>query len=64
MIFFVAEIIAYVSRYMTLMPDDVIATATPPGVGMGMRPEPVYLQSGGVVEFGIDGLGRQRQCVA
>lgn len=64
MIFSVAEVIAYVSRYMTLMPGDVIATGTPPGVGMGMRPEPVYLRSGDVVELGIDGLGRQRQCVA
>ncbi|MFS3137342.1 fumarylacetoacetate hydrolase family protein [Gluconacetobacter sacchari] len=64
MIFSVAEIVAYVSRYMTLMPGDVIATGTPPGVGMGMRPEPVYLQSGDVVELGIDGLGRQRQRVA
>jgi len=64
MIFSVAEIVAYVSHYMTLMPGDVIATGTPPGVGMGMRPEPVYLQSGDVVELGIDGLGRQRQCVA
>ncbi|CAP54938.1 fumarylacetoacetate hydrolase family protein [Gluconacetobacter diazotrophicus] len=64
MVFSVAEIVAYVSRYMTLMPGDVIATGTPPGVGMGMRPEPVYLRSGDVVELGIEGLGRQRQCVA
>jgi 2,4-didehydro-3-deoxy-L-rhamnonate hydrolase len=63
MVFSVAEIVAYVSRYMTLMPGDVIATGTPPGVGMGMRPEPVYLRSGDVVELGIDGLGRQRQYV-
>ncbi|MCQ9156297.1 fumarylacetoacetate hydrolase family protein [Acidomonas methanolica] len=64
MIFSVAEIVAYVSRYMTLMPGDVIATGTPPGVGMGMRPEPVYLRSGDLVELGIEGLGRQRQYVA
>ncbi|MBO1325778.1 fumarylacetoacetate hydrolase family protein [Acetobacter sp. TBRC 12305] len=63
MIFPVAEIVSYVSRYMTLLPGDVIATGTPPGVGMGMRP-PVYLQAGDVVELGIDGLGRQRQIVA
>lgn len=64
MIFSVAEIVAYVSRYMTLMPGDVIATGTPPGVGMGMRPEPLYLRSGDVVELGIERLGRQRQRVA
>ncbi len=64
MIFSVAEIVAYVSRYMTLTPGDVIATGTPPGVGMGMRPKPVYLRPGDVVELGIEGLGRQRQCVA
>jgi 2-keto-4-pentenoate hydratase/2-oxohepta-3-ene-1,7-dioic acid hydratase in catechol pathway len=64
MIFPVAEIVAYVSRYMTLTPGDVIATGTPPGVGMGMCPEPVYLRPGDVVELGIEGLGRQRQCVA
>jgi 2,4-diketo-3-deoxy-L-fuconate hydrolase len=47
---------------MTLLPGDVIATGTPPGVGMGMKP-PQYLQPGDVVELGIDGLGRQRQRV-
>jgi len=64
MVFSVAAIVAYVSRYMTLMPGDIIATGTPPGVGMGMRPEPIYLKSGDIVELGIDGLGRQRQGVA
>jgi 2-keto-4-pentenoate hydratase/2-oxohepta-3-ene-1,7-dioic acid hydratase in catechol pathway len=47
---------------MTLLPGDVIATGTPPGVGMGMKP-PRYLQAGDVVELGIEGLGRQRQVV-
>ena len=61
MIFPVAEIVSYVSRYMTLMPGDVIATGTPPGVGMGQKPDPVFLKPGDVVELGIDGLGRQRQ---
>ncbi|MFT9015480.1 MAG: fumarylacetoacetate hydrolase family protein [Acetobacter sp.] len=64
MIFPVAEIVSYVSHYMTLLPGDVIATGTPPGVGMGMQPRPVYLRAGDVVELGIDGLGQQRQTVA
>jgi 2-keto-4-pentenoate hydratase/2-oxohepta-3-ene-1,7-dioic acid hydratase in catechol pathway len=64
MIFPVAAIVSYVSRYMTLMPGDVIATGTPPGVGMGMRPDPVYLRAGDIVELGIEGLGKQRQTVS
>jgi len=56
----VAEIISFLSRFMTLLPGDVIATGTPPGVGMGFKP-PVYLQPGDVVELGIEGLGDQRQ---
>ncbi|UJX44489.1 fumarylacetoacetate hydrolase family protein [Xanthobacter sp. YC-JY1] len=63
MIFDVREIIAYCSRYMTLLPGDIIATGTPPGVGMGMKPEPVWLHPGDVVELEIAGLGRQRQQV-
>ena len=60
MVFSVAEIISFLSRFMTLLPGDVIATGTPPGVGMGFKP-PVYLQPGDVVELGIEGLGNQRQ---
>lgn len=60
MIFGVAELIAYCSRLMTLMPGDVITTGTPPGVGMGQKP-PVYLKGGEVVRLGIQGLGEQRQ---
>lgn len=63
MIFTLRQIIAYVSRHMTLMPGDIIATGTPPGVGMAMRPDPVYLASGDVVELGGHGLGKQRQRV-
>jgi 2-keto-4-pentenoate hydratase/2-oxohepta-3-ene-1,7-dioic acid hydratase in catechol pathway len=48
---------------MTLLPGDVIATGTPPGVGFGMKPVPVYLKAGDVVTMGIDGLGAQRQVV-
>jgi 2-keto-4-pentenoate hydratase/2-oxohepta-3-ene-1,7-dioic acid hydratase in catechol pathway len=63
MIFTVAEIIEHLSGLMTLHPGDVISTGTPPGVGMGMKPEPVYLRKGDVMELEIAGLGRQRQTV-
>ena len=61
MIFTVAEIVAYCSQIMTLEPGDIITTGTPPGVGMGQKPEPVYLKPGDVVELGIEKLGSQRQ---
>ncbi|CUJ92121.1 Ureidoglycolate lyase [Shimia thalassica] len=60
MVFSVAHIIAYLSQMMTLHPGDVIATGTPPGVGMGMKP-PVYLKAGDVMDLEIEGLGHQRQ---
>ena len=60
MVFGVAHLVSYISRYMTLMPGDIISSGTPAGVGLGQRP-PTYLQVGDVVELGIDGLGRQRQ---
>jgi 2-keto-4-pentenoate hydratase/2-oxohepta-3-ene-1,7-dioic acid hydratase in catechol pathway len=63
MIFTVAEIIEHLSGLMTLHPGDVISTGTPPGVGMGMKPEPVYLKVGDVMELNIEALGRQRQKV-
>ena len=63
MIFSVAEIIEHLSGLMTLHPGDVINTGTPPGVGMGMKPEPVYLKKGDVMELRIEGLGQQRQKV-
>ncbi len=62
MIFSVAKIISYVSRFMTLMPGDVIATGTPPGVGMGMKP-PQFLAAGDEMHLGIAGLGEQHQKV-
>ena len=62
MVFDVPYLVSYVSRYMTLMPGDVISTGTPPGVGLGQKP-PVYLKPGDVVTLGIDGLGRQQQHV-
>ncbi|MEQ6202840.1 fumarylacetoacetate hydrolase family protein [Sulfitobacter sp. HNIBRBA2951] len=63
MIFTVAEIIEHLSSLMTLHPGDVITTGTPPGVGMGIKPEPVFLKEGDVMELTIDGLGQQRQKV-
>lgn len=63
MIFTVAEIIEHLSGLFTLHPGDVITTGTPPGVGMGMKPEPVYLKEGDVMELTIEGLGEQRQKV-
>ncbi len=63
MIFTVAEIIEHLSGLFTLHPGDVISTGTPPGVGMGMKPEPLYLKEGDVMELEIEGLGRQRQTV-
>lgn len=64
MIFDCAEIVSYVSRFMTLMPGDIIATGTPPGVGMGKKPAPIYLKPGDVMTLGIKGLGTQRQEVS
>jgi 2,4-diketo-3-deoxy-L-fuconate hydrolase len=61
MIFDCAEIVSYASRFMTLMPGDVIATGTPPGVGMGKKPAAIYLKPGDVMTLGIEGLGTQRQ---
>ncbi|WP_299826209.1 fumarylacetoacetate hydrolase family protein [uncultured Roseobacter sp.] len=63
MIFTVAEIIEHLSSLMTLHPGDVITTGTPPGVGMGIKPDPVYLKKGDVMELTIEGLGAQRQTV-
>ena len=63
MIFGIAKLIADVSSYLTLQPGDVITTGTPPGVGLGMKPTPVFLKVGDVVELGIEGLGQQRQTV-
>ena len=63
MIFSVAKLVAYVSYLFTLEPGDVITTGTPPGVGMGIKPNPVFLKNGDVMRVGIDGLGEQRQQV-
>ena len=60
MVFGVAHLISYLSRFMSLHPGDIISTGTPPGVGMGQRP-PIYLRAGNVIRLGIDGLGQQLQ---
>jgi 2-keto-4-pentenoate hydratase/2-oxohepta-3-ene-1,7-dioic acid hydratase in catechol pathway len=61
MVFTVAFLVSYLSRFMSLHPGDVISTGTPPGVGLGQKPEPIYLRAGQVMRLGIDGLGEQRQ---
>jgi len=63
MIFSVRTLVSYISEFMTLNPGDLITTGTPPGVGMGRKPSPVYLKAGDVVELGIAKLGTQRQRV-
>ncbi len=61
LLFNVPFLVSYVSQFMTLLPGDIISTGTPAGVGLGMKPEPVYLKAGDVVELGIDGLGSSKQ---
>jgi len=63
MIFGVAQLVSYVSRFMTLYPGDLITTGTPPGVGLGAKPNPVFLKPGDVMRLGIAGLGEQQQTV-
>jgi 2,4-didehydro-3-deoxy-L-rhamnonate hydrolase len=61
MIFDVATIVSYLSEFMSLLPGDIITTGTPPGVGLGQKPVPVYLKDGDVVRLGIEKLGEQQQ---
>lgn len=61
MIFTIAQIVSYLSQFVTLLPGDIITTGTPPGVGLGQMPEPWYLKAGDVVELGIEKMGQQRQ---
>ena len=63
MVFTVAQLVSYISRFMTLYPGDLISTGTPPGVGMGHKPSPVYLKPGDVMRLSIAGLGEQTQKV-
>jgi 2,4-diketo-3-deoxy-L-fuconate hydrolase len=62
MVFGVAHLISYLSRFMSLQPGDIISTGTPPGVGLGQKP-PIYLRAGNVIRLGVEGLGEQRQTV-
>ena len=61
MIFGVANVVSYLSQFMSLQPGDIISTGTPAGVGLGQKPDPVYLRPGQEMYLGIDGLGTQRQ---
>jgi len=61
MIFGVRHLVHYISQFMSLQPGDIITTGTPPGVGLGMKPEPVFLKPGQVMKLGIEGLGEQTQ---
>jgi len=63
MIFGVKKLVSYISYCMTLLPGDVVTTGTPPGVGLGVKPNPVFLKPGDTMRLGIDGLGEQRQQV-
>ncbi len=63
MIFPIARLVSYISEFMTLEPGDLITTGTPPGVGMGQKPQPVYLKAGDEMRLGIEKLGEQRQVV-
>jgi len=63
MVFGVAQLVAYASRFMTLYPGDLITTGTPPGVGMGQKPNPIFLKPGDKMTLGIEGLGSQAQTV-
>ena len=63
MVFNVAKLISHVSQYMTLLPGDIIATGTPPGVGLGIKPTPIFLKPGDVMRLTIQGLGEQKQKV-
>ena len=62
MVFGVAHLVSYISRFMTLYPGDLISTGTPPGVGMGQKPQ-IFLKPGDEMRLGIAGLGEQRQRV-
>lgn len=63
MIFTVARLVSYISGFMSLHPGDIISTGTPPGIGMGQKPDPIYLRPGNQVRLGIAGLGEQNQLV-
>ena len=61
LVFKVPFLVSYLSQFMSLLPGDIISTGTPAGVGLGQKPEPVYIKAGDVMELGIDGLGTSKQ---
>ena len=61
LVFKIPHLVSYLSQFMTLLPGDIISTGTPAGVGLGQKPEPVYIKAGDVIELGIHGLGSSRQ---
>lgn len=61
LVFKIPFLVHYLSQFMTLLPGDVISTGTPPGVGLGFKPEPIYVKPGDVIELGIEGLGTSKQ---
>lgn len=64
LVFKIPYLVHYLSQFMTLLPGDIISTGTPPGVGLGIKPDPIYLKAGDVVELGIEGLGTSKQTAA
>lgn len=61
LVFKIPHLLHYISQFMTLFPGDVVSTGTPPGVGLGIKPDPVYIKAGDVIELGIEGLGISKQ---
>jgi len=61
LVFKIPFLVHYLSQFMTLLPGDIISTGTPPGVGLGIKPEPVYIKPGDIIELGMDGLGSSKQ---
>ncbi|MBD0725989.1 ureidoglycolate lyase [Flavobacterium sp. L1I52] len=61
LVFKIPYLVHYLSQFMTLLPGDIISTGTPPGVGLGIKPDPIYVKAGDVIELGIEGLGSSKQ---
>ncbi len=61
LVFKIPFLVHYISQFMTLLPGDIISTGTPPGVGLGIKPEPIYIQAGDEIELGIENLGTSKQ---
>ncbi|TDE01931.1 fumarylacetoacetate hydrolase family protein [Flavobacterium hiemivividum] len=61
LVFKIPFLVHYLSQFMTLLPGDIISTGTPPGVGLGIKPDPIYIKPGDVIELGMDGLGSSKQ---